>query len=324
METIQILENPASQAKAIIDKAGLKGGLIVHLNCGEGKLTEALRLNDSYQVQGLDSKKENVQKAREYIISKGNYGPVSVDLLSADELPYNDNFINMIVAEDLGKISKNEVMRVLTPNGVLLTKIDSKWNIEVKPVPKEMDEWNQYLYNSEGNMVSKDEIISPIKHYQWIGNPRWSRHHDTKASLSAMVSANGRIFYIMDEGPRNSIILPAENYITARDAYNGTILWKKPVPEGTVGHLFPLKSGPAYLPRRLIATGDKVYATLGNYAALSELDAATGEVLQTFPNTEDTSELVLSCDTLFLLIGRPEKRKNSLLPKRPMYGQIWT
>ncbi len=308
--------SPAIQAKAIIEEAGLKGGIIVHLNCGEGRLTEALRLNDSYQVQGLDSQKDNVRKAREYIMSKDKYGPVSIDLLKGNELPYNDNFVNMIVAGDLGQISKNEAMRVLTPNGVLLTKKDSKWNIERKPVPEEMDEWNQYLYNSEGNMVSKDEIISPVKHYQWIGGPRWSRHHDTKSSLSAMVSANGRIFYIMDEGPKNSVILPAENYLTARDAYNGTVLWKKSIPEGTVGHLFPLKSGPAYLPRRLIATGDKVYATLGNYAALSELDAATGEVTRTFSDTEDTSEIVLSGDTLFLLIGRPEKKEELFAAKK--------
>ncbi|MEJ2245892.1 MAG: class I SAM-dependent methyltransferase, partial [Acidobacteriota bacterium] len=211
--------SPESQAAAIIDGAGLKGGLIVHLNCGEGTLTEALRLNDSYQVQGLDSQRDNVQKAREYIMSKDYYGPVSIDLLTSDELPYVDNFVNMIVADDLGEIARNEAIRALTPNGVLVTRKGSEWNIEIKPVPDAVDEWNQYLYNSEGNMVSKDELISPVKHYQWIGGPRWSRHHDTKSSLSAMVSANGRIFYIMDEGPRNSVILPADNYLVARDAY---------------------------------------------------------------------------------------------------------
>ena len=72
-------EDPEGEAKSIIDQAGIKGGFIVHLNCGEGTLTEALRLNDSYRVHGLDSKSDNVRKAREYITSKGNYGPVSVD-----------------------------------------------------------------------------------------------------------------------------------------------------------------------------------------------------------------------------------------------------
>jgi hypothetical protein len=68
-----------------------------------------------------------------------------------------------------------------------------------------------------------------------------------------------------------------------------------------------MKSGPAYLPRRLVATGDRVYVTLGIDAPLSELDATTGEVLRTFPGTDETSEIILSDNTLFLVVGRPEK-----------------
>ena len=48
------------QAKQILDTAGIKGGLIVHIGCGDGKLTSALRANDSYIVHGLDSNTENV------------------------------------------------------------------------------------------------------------------------------------------------------------------------------------------------------------------------------------------------------------------------
>src|ERR1017187_2727243 len=37
---------------------------------------------------------------------------------------------------------------------------------------------------------------------QWTGSPRWSRHHDRISSLSAMVSAGRRMYYIMDQGSR--------------------------------------------------------------------------------------------------------------------------
>ena len=174
----------------------------------------------------------------------------------------------------------DEVMRVLAPNGVLLTKRMIGWKKTVKPAPAEMDEWNQYLHGADGNMVSKDGLIGPVRHYRWIGSPKWGRHHDTTASMSAMVSANGRIFYILDEGPKESVQLPSENYLIARDAYSGTILWKIPIKEWQ-DHMFPMKSGPAYLPRRLVAVGDRVYVTLGINAPLSELDAATGQVLAT-------------------------------------------
>ncbi|MBN2318146.1 MAG: PQQ-binding-like beta-propeller repeat protein [Acidobacteria bacterium] len=297
---------PEEQAEIILEKSGVQGGIIVHVYCGDGVLTEKLKAGGNFLVQGLDPAIENVQKAREYIAQKQAYGPISADRLVENRLPYTDNMVNLIVAEDLGDIPEEEAMRVLTPNGVLMTKGLFGWKKTVKPRPAEMDEWNQYLYNAGNNPVSRDSTISPVKHYQWVGSPQWGRHHDTTASMSALVSARGRIFYIIDEGPLESVQLPAENYLVARDAFNGTILWKLPVPEWQ-DHLFPMKSGPAYLPRRLVATGDRVYVTLGIDSPLSELDAATGEVLRTFPNTDETSEIIFSDDTLFLVIGRPEK-----------------
>jgi outer membrane protein assembly factor BamB len=307
-------KTPSEQAKTIFEKSGLQGGLIVHLHCGDGILTEKLKAGDSFLVQGLDASMENVQKARQHIASQQEYGPVSVMHLNGTRLPYKDNLVNLIVAEDLGAISRDEAMRVLTPDGVLMTRGIFGWSKTVKPVPDTIDDWNQYLYNAGNNPVSRDETVGPIESYQWIGSPRWGRHHDTTASMSALVSAKGRIFYILDEGPTESIQLPAENYLVARDAYNGSILWKKPIPEWQ-NHLFSLKSGPAYLPRRLVAVGDRVYVTLGINAPVSELDAATGDVLRTFPDTEETSEIIFSDDTLFLAIGRPEKTGKRYAPK---------
>jgi outer membrane protein assembly factor BamB len=307
-------KSPAEQAKVIFEKSEIRGGLIVHVNSGDGTLTEALKTSDSFLVQGLDPSAENVQNAREYIASKQKYGPVSVDQLTGTHLPYKDNLVNLVVAEDLGNISEEEAMRVLAPTGVLMTRGALGWKKKVKPKPDEIDEWNQYLYSAGGNPVSNDDVVGPIENYQWIGSPKWGRHHDTTASMSALVSARGRIFYILDEGPSESIQLPAENYLVARDAYNGVILWEKAIPEWQE-HLFSLKSGPAYLPRRLIATEDRVYVTLGINAPLSELDAATGEVLRTFPDTEETSEVIFSDNTLFLLVGRPEKMEESYAPK---------
>jgi len=312
-------DSPETVAVEILKMSGIKGGLIIHFPCGDGTLTEALRVGESYIVQGLDPSMDNVQEARQHILSKREYGAISVDHLKGSGLPYEDSLVNLIVSEDPGGISTDEMMRVLVPNGVALIKGALGWEKTVKPVPAGMDEWNQYLYNAAGTAVSHDEIISPIKHYQWVGSPRWGRHHDTTASLSAMVSANGRIFYVLDEGPKESIQLPAENYLVARDAYNGTVLWKRLIPQWQE-HLFALKSGPAYLPRRLAAVGDRVYVTVGINAALSELDAATGGILRTFPQTAMTSEVVYSEGTLFLVVGRPEKNKDLYVPK---HTYVW-
>ena len=62
----------AKTAEEILEAAGIKGGLIVHIGCGDGKLTAALRANDSYIVHGLDADGEQVAKARGHIQSRGS------------------------------------------------------------------------------------------------------------------------------------------------------------------------------------------------------------------------------------------------------------
>ena len=96
------------QAKKILDTCDVRGGLIVHIGCGDGKLTAALRASDKYLVQGLDSSEKNVQQARRYIRSLGIYGDVSIDKLQGNRLPYIDNLVNLVVSEDLGDIDKRK------------------------------------------------------------------------------------------------------------------------------------------------------------------------------------------------------------------------
>ena len=71
----------AAEAGEILSEAGLSGGLVLHLGCGKGQLTAALRAGENYQVHGLDTDAGNVKAAREFLRSQGLYGPVSVDRL---------------------------------------------------------------------------------------------------------------------------------------------------------------------------------------------------------------------------------------------------
>ena len=291
-----------ASAREIIDASGVKGGLIVHVGCGDGRLTAALRLNDSFLVHGLDASADNVEAAREHIRSLGLYGKISVDRCIGDRLPYVDNLVNLLVSEDLGEVRTAEVLRVLAPDGVAYVKRAGKWRKTVKPRPEEIDEWTHYLHDAGGNAVAHDSVIGPPRRMQWVGSPRWARHHDHMASMSALVSAGGRIFYIFDEGPTAAIELPPSWTLIARDAFNGTILWKRPIAQWHT-HLWPLKSGPAQLPRRLVAVGDRVYVTLGIDAPLTALDAATGETVRTYPGSQATEEVIASDGVLFLLVN---------------------
>ena len=311
------------QARQILDATGVKGGLIVHIGCGDGKLTAALCANNAFLVHGLDTDAGNIEQARKHIKSLELYGRVSVDRLSARRLPYVDNLVNLIVSENLGRIPMREVMRVLCPNGAAYIKKGRSWVKTIKPRPKEMDDWTHYLHDASNNAVSHDTIVAPPAHMQWVGSPRWSRHHDRMASMSALVSTNGRIFYIFDEGPTAIIQLPQKRTLIARDAFNGTLLWKRSIPSWHT-HLWPFKSGPAHLPRRLVAVGDRVYTTLGFQAPLTELDAATGKTVRVYKDSDATEELIASEGVLFLMVSDKPMNYNEYNPETNNIGQAKT
>jgi len=297
----------AQPANDILQQAGVKGGLVVHLGCGTGELTAQLRAGEQYLVHGLATDETDVAAARNRLLERGVYGPVSVDRWDGKNLPYTDNLVNLIVAEEPTEASEAELLRVLSPLGVLLKRKDQRWEKTVKPWPNEIDQWTHYFHDADGNPVADDAIVGPPTRLAWIGSPRWARHHDHMASMTSLVSAAGRLFYILDEGSRASIQLPSAWRLIARDAFNGTILWKREIDGWNTRH-YPLKSGPAHLLRRLVAVGDRVYVTLGIDAPTTVLDGATGETLSTFEHSEYTREMVVSDGVAFLVADNSPSR----------------
>ncbi len=289
-------------AREILDATDVTGGLIVHLGCGDGKLTAALRASDSYLVHGLDADAGNVAKARAHIRSLGLYGDVSVERWTGNSLPYTDNLVNLLIAEDLGEVPMREVRRVLAPDGVAYLRLGGEWQQNTKPRPENTDEWTHFLHDASGNAVAHDDVVGPPRHIQWIAEPQYTRSHEHIPSIYAVVSTGGRIFYIVDQTPVASIRAPAKWQLVARDAYNGILLWERPVPEW-FPHIINWGQTPRQLQRKLVAIGDRVFVTPGIHAPLMALDAATGETIKTYANTEGTEEVIYHEGTL-LLVGR--------------------
>jgi len=293
-------------AARILAETGVRGGLIVHLGCGDGRLTAALHAGDGYLVHGLDSDDDQVAKARAHIQSLGVYGPVSVAQFDGKHLPYIDNLANLIVAEDCYDVPSGELMRVLAPLGVAYTKTGDGWTKTVKPWPDEIDEWTHFMHGPDNNAVADDTVVDSPRRLQWNGGPKWTRSHEKMSGMNAMVSAAGRLFYVMDEGPSCSVQLPPEWKLVARDAFNGVVLWRREIPLWHT-HLWPLKAGPATIPRRLVAVGDKVYVTLGLAEPVTALDAATGETAATYKDTEGTEEILVADGVLFVRVNEDFK-----------------
>ncbi len=310
---------PAGRAREILSATGVTGGLVVHVGCGDGRLTAALGAGEGFLVQGLDANADNVARARKTVRAAGRYGPVAIDQLTGARLPYADNIVRLVVADDLGAVAMDEVLRVLCPNGVAYVKRGGRWVKTVKPRPGEIDEWTHYFHGADGNPVAHDSVVGPPRRLQWAAGPRWSRHHDHMASLTSLVSAGGRLFYIFDEGPTASIQLPSKWRLIARDAFGGTILWKRKIDQWNTRQ-WPLKSGPAHLTRRLVAVGDRVYVTLSIDAPTVALEAATGKTVRTYAGSERTREIIVSDGMLLAVVGT---RASKLPDWRRRHSYVW-
>jgi len=303
---VHLSESPS--AEKVVRAVDLLGGLVVHVECGDGKLTASLPTCENVVVQGLDSSATAVDAARRHIQSKGLYGRVSVRRWQAGSLPYNDNLVNLLLVESAG-VSEQEMLRVLVPGGEAWVCEGAGWKTLVKPRSAELDDWTHSLYDASGNAVSRDRAVAPSKHLQWFTGPRFGRQHEHMSSFSAMVSEAGRIFYIVDEGSPVSIMLPSDWKLIAKDAYNGGLLWKRPIARWQ-SRYWPMKNGPVVLPRRLVANGGEVYVTLGIDAPISVLDASSGKTLRTFDQTRGTFEFVVSDGVVFAVVNRDGRLMN--------------
>jgi len=291
------------RARQILNETGVTGGLIVHLGCGDGTLTAALRADDRYLVHGLDRDASNVERARENIRSLGLYGPVSAAALERPRLPYVDNLVNLVVAEDLGNVPMEEVTRVLAPLGVAYVKSGDGWTKTVKPWPPNIDEWTHFLHDPSNNAVAKDRVVGPPSRVQWIADPIHLRSHEHLNSVSALVSARGSVFYIIDEGPTAAVAAPPQWRLVARDAFNGLLLWKRDIGPWE-GHFRVFRSGPPAIARRLVAVDDRVYATLGYGKRVAAFDAATGRTVREYDATDGALEILCTGEKLFVVVGR--------------------
>jgi outer membrane protein assembly factor BamB len=291
-------------------------------------------VNKSYIVQGLDTSAESVGKARNLFSSRNRAGKLTSRQFDGQTLPYVDNSVNLVIADGKCEVSGAELFRALAPGGVAIVDKsfdiqDSKFEVKslsgqrkklVKPVPKETDEWTHYHYNPAGTMVGGDTIVGPPRRIQWMAGPKWLRNHDFMSSLHAMVTSNGRIFYVLDEGLRNHIFLPARWVLIARDAYNGTVLWRQPLEDWHPNN-WPLKSGPGHNPRKLVAVGDRVYVAAGMAAPVTAYDAATGKKILEYEGTKPTQEIILSDATLYLVVD-PDAKPIDYKAKSTGYGEI--
>ena len=215
---------------------------------------------------------------------QGLTGPVSAAAWDGKHLPYVDNLVNLLVVGDAAAVpAEAEMLRVLAPRrrGLCAGQGRRSGQNTVNRGRRR---------STSGRTTCTTRATTPWRTTRrsarrgTCNGPAarsWSRHHDHMASLAPWSRPAGGSSISWTKARAESILLPSQWSLIARDAFNGTVLWKRPIAEWNT-QLWPLKSGPNQLPRRLVAVGDRVYVTLGIDAPLAALDAATGQTLRTY------------------------------------------
>ena len=308
----------------LISETGFSGGLVVHVGAADTKLVQQLVAgNKNSVVQVL--LKDNVAKTRKELHEQKLLGRVFADSWDGSHLPQVDASVNLMIVES--PIEMREIQRALAPGGTALIKNKSEWEEVTQPRPKEIDDWTHYLYDPSNNPVSKDTKVAPPKHMQWWAPPLYSRTHEIESSVPVVVTAGGKIVYIVDEGLTGIIDkrLPETWMLVGRDAFSGVQLWKRPLTNWGWPEWRPERAKrpfnvqdyseskpPVTLPRRLVMNDIHAFVTLGWTARVSMLDVATGKTVATFDGTEGTEEILLRDGILYLAVStEPGNRKSN-------------
>ena len=300
------------RAGALLRRAGVDAGLCVHVGCRDGALTAALARSSKLLVHGLAADRDELAPARRTIERLGLYGQASVDHAPLTSLPYADDLVDLIVADDLPSLLKaglalSEVRRVLRPHGValigqaespaaqprlteaalrrLLDGLEADaietvtehglWAKYRKPRPSETDAWTHRTHDASGNCVSRDTAIGPLESVRWIAGPLWPMGTYYQVSNGGSVAAGDRVFHATINVVENVPRTPQER----NDSW---FLTARNAHNGLLLWARPIglkmaRDGQEF-GNYLVATPERVYALLGD--RFVELEAATGRTVR--------------------------------------------
>ena len=262
---------PVGLAKRLAKAARTTRGWALVTDVVDGRLCGALAEQTQLSIIGVSGDGGKVDAARKRLAKRGLYGSrVSVHLAGGGALPFTDYFANLIVSEAAwlgqapGRLAKDELERLLQPhNGVAWLESDSAPRLASGLAGA--GEWTHQYGNPANTSNSGDALVHSDLVLQWFGGPGAAPMVDRHLRAPAPLAAEGKL------------IIPGENLLIAVDAYNGTELWRLPLP-GSQRYSMPYDAG------YMSVNGGRLFVAVADEARLISL--ASGEVERTFPVSE--------------------------------------
>ena len=110
-------------AEEMLESVSSRNALCVVMGSEDGVLAVELSRGGKYLVHGLCTHDKAVAQTRAAIAKAQLRGIVSAETGSMSRLPYSDNIVSLVVAENFGTLVRNgltvkQILRVLRPEGV--------------------------------------------------------------------------------------------------------------------------------------------------------------------------------------------------------------
>ncbi len=313
----------ASETAAILKSTGHHGGLCLVVG-GDEQLAAGLASGSNLYVY----MHRTDEKAAAALALKFAGGDLRERVVVRDgklvTSHYGSELFNLIVIKGWGKdeaagLTLRELERILVPGGSLavsgapagLEAQAAKLKLEKLPGTSGFAAWRKPRLvgedwtdaDSRNAHCNPKATVTPCYNLRWRSGLQFNRGHK---AIHPVRFANGRMVYReLHPAPWSDKIY--SYHLTARDAFNGRVLWSKP------GRPFDtVKANRHLTPGGLDAHGDRVYAVLGG--KVSCFDAETGKLLYTVKD-KDLDVLLAkkphSLDVIrlhggkYLLIGAP-------------------
>ena len=242
----------AARASQILTFAESRKGYCLLFGGNRPDLATAIANDSELTVVQVASDADSADGLRRSLDSQQLYGPrVVVHQASGATLPYPRYLYNLIVIDDAKALpAPEEVVRLLRPFGtaVVFAPEDTgdgqgqsqlqawadKTNLLEMLVTTRggrafavlrrsklagTGEWTHQYADAGNTTCSQDGTIQRPLRLQWFGRPGPYRMFDRHAYAASPLYAHGRVFTL------------GEEILYANDAYNGTVLWSRELPQ---------------------------------------------------------------------------------------------
>jgi len=247
--------------KTALESCGRKKGYALILGASNDcVLAVELARQSEMKIVIRESDRTKADRAKALLSRAALYGRISVHQGPLDRMPYTDYLFNLVLhggltAQTAYVGNRDEARRVVAPlRGVALLGA-TPTDVYRRRALAGAGRWTHFYADPGNTACSGDTRITGDLVMQWFGEPGPEKMVDRHNRTVAPLSVNARMF------------VSGRNRFWGVDAYNGTILWEKDVPD-SLRMAGPKTCG------NMVATDTHLYVASGT--SCLKLNAETG------------------------------------------------